>query len=187
MDFKLIKPILKKPILWLGSGIFAIIIAILVTVFSISISKSEKIVWASQLILNFLLLFLITLLLNLSKTSVSIFLDVYTEKNLETNEIKVEVKKSRYCHIFICLFTIIFFFIELTSGSQIKNVSWAEYAKSNWWVFFIVYIFNIAHFYFLFSFNQYLLNNSDVFKNSYIEWYENTKKEISDKKNKTID
>ncbi|QGS51542.1 hypothetical protein [Spiroplasma tabanidicola] len=186
MDFKLVKPVLKKPLIWMGAIIFTTIIILFIVVFTISIDKKQKVIWSCQLVLNFLVIYFISIVLNFSKTSVTLFNDIHTTTNLETNVISVEVKSSRYIHIFIIFFAVICFFIHLTSGAQIQKLKWADYASGYWWAFIIVMVYNLVYFYIFFNINSYLLNNNDKFKKNYINFYKKSKEQIENKKSDNI-
>ncbi|QBQ07312.1 hypothetical protein SGLAD_v1c01110 [Spiroplasma gladiatoris] len=182
MEFKLVKPILKKPLIWMGSIVFATLIIYLIVILTTSLEKKAKIIWVCQISLNFICIYFVSIVLNFSKASVTIFNDIHTTTNLETNEINVEIKASKYTHIFSIFFSIICFFIHITSGSQLQKITWGDYAKSYWWVFMIIMVYNIIYFYLFFNINSYLLNASEKFKLSYIDFYKNAKEHIDNKK-----
>ncbi|ASP27848.1 hypothetical protein SCORR_v1c00730 [Spiroplasma corruscae] len=176
MDFNLVKKTLRKPIIWFGSVIFTLVLIFLLIVLLIPISKENKIVFSCVFVLNFLLMYFISCILNLSKSSISLFYRIIITKE-ESSEYEVMIKKSNFSYIFITILLISTFFIELTSGSIIKKVSWEENAKETYWVFLIIFLVNLIYFYLYTGVTLYLLNNNADFKNNYIEFYKkcNTK------------
>ncbi|WP_162684550.1 hypothetical protein [Spiroplasma sp. BIUS-1] len=179
MEFKLIKSDLKKPILWFGSITLSLIVISSIVLLSIPLETKTKITLVCQINLNFVLFYLVCLTTNLNKTSVSLFYNMEVITNTETNEKQLNVIKGRFFYYFILIFSIGAFFIELTSGSLISKVSWAENAKSNWWVFFILMFINLIYLYLFFEISRYLMSQNEEFKKSYLNFINNPpKKEV---------
>ncbi|WP_338985249.1 hypothetical protein [Spiroplasma endosymbiont of Diplazon laetatorius] len=182
MDFQIIKKDLRKPILWFGSITLSLIVISSIILLSLPLKTDLKITLTSQIILNFALVYLACLITNMSKTSVSIFYNMEVITNLETKEKSLEIIRNRFVIIFITVFSIGTFFIELTSGSLISKVSWTENAKGTWWVFLIIFLINYIYLYLFFEVTRYLLAQNEDFKKSYLEFIKNPpKKEVSPK------
>lgn len=169
MDFKIVKPLLRKNLLWMGSVIFSVIVIGLIIVLTIPLSKNNKIVYASQITLNFLLIYFVTCILNMSKTMVSLFTDIHKETDLETKEVFLSVKSSRYQHIFIVILVVAVFFIQIASSVTILKLSFESVFKKTWWVYLIIALINLVYLYLFFGINVYLLDNSSEFKNAYLD------------------
>lgn len=166
----------------MGSVIFAIILIALIIVFALPLNKEGKIIWSSQLVLDFTLIYLIACVVNMSKTSTSVFLDIVVEKD-ESGEINsISVKFSRYIHIFINLLTIITFFIQLTSANSIfKDLTFSQVAQKYWWVYICVYLINTIFLYTFFAITSYLLNQHEQFKEEYKTFYLENSKKVKEK------
>lgn len=169
MDFKIVKPLLRKNLLWMGSVIFSVIVIGLIIVLTIPLSKNNKIVYASQITLNFLLIYFVTCILNMSKTMVSLFTDIHKETDLETKEVFLSVKSSRYQHIFIVILVVAVFFIQIASSVTILKLSFESVFRKTWWVYLIIALINLVYLYLFFGINVYLLDNSSEFKNAYLD------------------
>ncbi|ATX71592.1 hypothetical protein [Spiroplasma clarkii] len=170
MEFKTIKPYLRKNLLWMGAVIFSLITISLIVILVLPLTKQNKVIFASQFALNFLIMYFVSFVLNSNRSALTIFTNIETTTDLTTNEVEVTVKKSNFVHIFILLLTIATFFIQLTSGGLILKIGFATYARNNWWVFLIVFVINILYFYLFFSIDVYLLDNSPQFKADYLEF-----------------
>ncbi|AHI52437.1 hypothetical protein [Spiroplasma culicicola] len=180
MDFKKVKPLLKKPVLWTGSIIFGLIMISLIIILTLPLEKNQKIIISCQITLNFLLVYLIACILGNKRSSISLFTDILVFEDEQKQE-SIEVKPSRYLHIFINIFTIACFFIHLTSGSMIGEISFAQYAAQKWWLFLIVYLINTIFLYLYFYILIYLLNESKEFKDEYLTNLKNNKQTIENK------
>lgn len=162
----------------MGSLIFGLIGATFLIFFLIPIEQNHRIIFSSQISLNFILIYLISCILNLNKTSISVFTKIYTETDLENNEITtVQVRFSSYTHIFIIFFTVACFFIHIGSGSALLNLSFWSFFVQRWWIFFIILLINILYFYLFFAIDIYLMNESDLFKENYINFLKEYKKQ----------
>ncbi|AUB31148.1 hypothetical protein [Spiroplasma floricola] len=182
MDFKLIKTDLRKPILWFGSITLSLIVICSIILLSIPLSTKEKITLVCQINLNFILIYLVCLTTNLSKTSVSLFYNMEVTTNIETEEKTLKIIKNRFVYTFIILFTVGAFFIELTSGSLINKISWAENAKKTWWIFFILFWINFTYLILFFEITKYLISLNEDFKKAYLDFIKNPpKKEVETK------
>ncbi|AUM62335.1 hypothetical protein [Spiroplasma monobiae] len=182
MDFKLIKSDLKKPLLWFGSITLSLMVVSSILLLSLPLETKDKATLVSQINLNFILVYLVCVTTNLSKSSVSLFYGMEVVTNLETKEKNLNIVKTRFVLIFISIFTIGAFFIEITSGSLINKISWVENAKSTWWIFFILLIINYIYLYLFFSITRYLIAQNEEFKKAYINFINNTpKKEVQSK------
>ncbi|AGR40779.1 hypothetical protein [Spiroplasma taiwanense] len=171
MNFKTVKPTLKKSILWFGSLTFSIIVITLIIILSSPMETKTKVSWASQILLNFILVYLVCVCLNIGKTMVSLFYNLEIKTDLETKEQEVNVIKSNYCYIFLLVFTIGCFFIEMTSGSLINKVSWVINAKDSWWIYLILFMINFIYIYLFIEITKYLIQNNNDFKKEYLEQY----------------
>ncbi|AGR41790.1 hypothetical protein [Spiroplasma diminutum] len=179
MDFKIIKKDLRKPILWFGSITLSLIVIFSIILLSLPLSTKNKISLFCQINLNFILVYLISTLTNLSKSSISLFYNMEITTNLESKEQELNVIKNRFIIIFISIFTVGAFFIELTSGSMINKVSWSENAKEVWWIFFILFFINYIYLYLFFETTRYLISENLEFKKSYLNFLNNPpKKEV---------
>ncbi|WP_339021024.1 hypothetical protein [Spiroplasma endosymbiont of Atherix ibis] len=176
MDFKLIKADLKKPILWFGSMTLSLIVICSIILLSIPLSTKEKITLVCQISLNFILVYLVCLTTNLSKASISLFYNIEVITNVETADKEIKIIKNKFVYTFIILFTLGAFFIELTSGSLINKISWAENTKKTWWIFFILFWINLIYLILFFEITKYLISQNQEFKKAYLDFIKNPPK-----------
>ncbi|WP_041612561.1 hypothetical protein [Spiroplasma apis] len=174
MEFKKIKKVLRKPVLWMASTVFTILLITIIIISSLSIATREKISWSLQISLNFVIILFISKIMNMSKSTISLFYNVQVTFVEETKAI--EIKKSRYVHLFIHIFTIGCFFIEVASGSMINKQSWLTQIENFWWIYLLVYFLNIVYFYLFFGMTLFVFKTNEDFKNDYLTYYENVKK-----------
>ncbi|ALD65994.1 hypothetical protein [Spiroplasma cantharicola] len=183
MDFKIIKKDLRKPILWFASLTLSFMVISSIIILSMSgLELRKKISLFCQFNLNFLLVYMVCLLTNLSKISISLFYNIEVITNTETDDKEIRILKSRFVSIFITIFSIGAFFIEMTSGSVINQVSWVQNASETWWIYLIIFIINVIYLYLFFEINKYLISQNEEFRNQYLEFIKNPpKKEVIEK------
>ena len=117
---------------------------IVLTIKSLDV-KTTKVPLAILIVLNYLLMMLITWLLNRSKTFVSftfLFVTYKYEINQETK------KNSRFqinwhSYLLVIGFMVVLYFVELTATMGGYDNNWVEAAKNNWWAVLILITTNL--------------------------------------------
>ena len=147
MDFQLFKPHLKRTnlVLMISSLILLLIgLIIVLTIKSLDV-KTTKVPLAILIVLNYLLMMLITWLLNRSKTFVSFTFLFVTYKY----EIDQETKKNSrfqinwHSYLLVIGFMVVLYFVELTATMGGYDNNWVEAAKNNWWAVLILITTNL--------------------------------------------
>ena len=147
MDFQLFKPHLKRTnlVVMISSLILLLIgLIIVLTIKNLDV-KTTKVPLAILIVLNYLLIMLITWLLNHSKTFVSftfLFVTYKYEIDQKTKQTtKFQVNWQTY--LIIISFLVVLYFVELTATINGYDNNWIKAAKNNWWTVLILIASNL--------------------------------------------
>ncbi|AKU79325.1 hypothetical protein STURON_0079 [Spiroplasma turonicum] len=147
----------------------------LVIILVLPLEKKDKVVYCCIIELNFLLIYFIATMINLSKSSVSLFYKIEITKEDDNSDYEVTVIKSSFSNIFLIILVVVAYFVELSSGSIITKDSWLSVAKKTFWVYLILLCINSVYLWLYFGVTAYLINQIEDFKIKYIEYYKKSK------------
>ncbi len=120
-------------------------LVIVLTIKSLDV-KTTRVPLAILIVLNYLLIMLITWLLNRSKVFVSftfLFITYKYEINQETKQ-NSKFQINWHSYLIIIGFMVVLYFVELTATMGGYDNKWIEAAKNNWWAVLIFIATNLV-------------------------------------------